>query len=561
MSTHGNVDHKTQCPECAESGRDNSHDNLAVYEDGYSTCYACDYFHYDKGAKEVPKEKKPKKVTPMIDLNIKDLGRRKVSKEVCEHYGYGSSTLHGSPCQVANYKDSSGKTVAQKIRFKDKKFFWTGDKSQVQGFFGQSMYQKGKKLVITEGEVDALSVSQVIGKNWPVVSLPDGAGSAEKVCKEQLEYLSGFEEIVLFFDADEPGIEAAAQVSKLLPGRCKTAQYPEGFKDASDLLQAGRGEDIKQAYWNAVETYVDGDIVELGSLDYEDIMSEPVIGYDTPFTDLNEAIKGLRKGELTIVTAGSGIGKSTIVREIGYKLALKYGLKVGNIYLEEGVAKTAQGYIALHNNIPLGLLRMNPSLLSKEVFLDTRKEVFEKTGMLSLNHFGSLECDKLISKLEYLSVGQSVDFIILDHISMVVSGLATDNERKDIDRLMTALRSFIERTGVGVIGVVHLKRPSTGDSFNKGREVSLTDLRGSASLEQLSDNVVAAERDQQDEEKKHIIQLRVLKCREFGDATGLAGACMYKVDTGRLVNTVVPTTQSSMPPINSNKNSNNNEDF
>lgn len=195
------------------------------------------------------------------------------------------------------------------------------------------------------------------------------------------------------------------------------------------------------------------------TLTYEEIMEQPTIGYDLPFTVLNERMKGLRKAELTIVTAGSGIGKSTIVAEMAYKLAVDDGLRIGNIFLEESHKKTAQRYIALDNNVNLGELRANPNLITKEQFEVSKDKIFTKTGMLTMSHFGSMECDSLIAKLEYLAVGRDCDFIILDHISMVVSGLESNDERKDIDKLMTALRSFIERTGVGVVAIVHLKRP------------------------------------------------------------------------------------------------------
>jgi twinkle protein len=61
---------------------------------------------------------------------------------------------------------------------------------------------------------------------------------------------------------------------------------------------------------------------------------------------------------------------------------------------------------------------------------------------------------------------------------------------------MTKLRSLAEETGVGIIAIVHLKR-AKDKTFNEGSQISLNDLRGSASLEQLSDNVIALERDQQ----------------------------------------------------------------
>lgn len=551
MSKHGNVVSRVQCPSCAGKGADNSNDNLVVYESGYKKCFACNYYSYDEHSGEVVHDKK---IMPLInDLKYKQLNARKLKESTCRHFDYAVGEYYNAPCQVANYKDANGDTVAQKIRFADKRFIWTGDNSKV-GFYGQHLYNSGKRLVVTEGEVDALSVAQALGTKWPVVSVPNGAQSAAKVFKDNVEYISKFEEIILFFDADDAGRAAVAEIAQLFPGKIKTAHYPAGYKDANELLVDGKESTIKDVYWSAGEAGVFDDIIDMADLTFEEIMEQPTIGYTLPFTELNNRMKGLRKAELTIVTAGSGIGKSTIVAEMAYKLAVEDKLRIGNIFLEESHKKTAQRYIALDNNVNLGELRSNPELITKEQFEASKQKVFVDTGMLTMSHFGSMECDSLISKLEYLAVGRDCDFIILDHISMVVSGLDSNDERKDIDKLMTALRSFIERTGVGVVAIVHLKRPPAGQSFNQGREVSLSDLRGSAGLEQLTDNVIAAERNQQDEGSKHEIQFRILKCREFGDATGIAGIATFNPLTGRLMdgkanNPFVNKTISNQNPL------------
>ena len=84
-----------------------------------------------------------------------------------------------------------------------------------------------------------------------------------------------------------------------------------------------------------------------------------------------------------------------------------------------------------------------------------------------------------------------------------------------------------------MLAVVHLKRPDKGKSYNEGRPVSLTDLRGSGSLEQVSDVVVSLERDQQGDEPDEAT-IRVLKNRPLG-ITGLAGTVRYDRETGRLL--------------------------
>jgi twinkle protein len=125
---------------------------------------------------------------------------------------------------------------------------------------------------------------------------------------------------------------------------------------------------------------------------------------------------------------------------------------------------------------------------------------------------------------------QGVDMILLDHISMVISGNELD-ERKELDMIMTKLATLCKETGLIVFFVVHLSRQS-GKNYNEGGNISLKDLRGSAGIEQLSHTVIGLERDQQSEEKNKV-SIRLLKNR-FGGETGLADELTYNMDSGIL---------------------------
>jgi twinkle protein len=420
---------------------------------------------------------------------------RGIKEEICKLYRYEVGEFNGKPVQIANFYDQDRVLVRQKLRTQDKQFVSRGD-AKAGLFFGQWLWSGGKYLTITEGEIDALSVSQAFDGKYPAVSLPDGCDSVKRTVEKQYEWLDRFDNIVLMFDMDKPGRAAAETMAQMLPaGKALVASLPE--KDANEtLLKVGTAPIVK-AFWNAAPWRPDG-IVSGDEFTLEDILADGHEGIALPYPLLNEKLLGLRKGELTLVTAGSGIGKSTLVRELAYMLRVKYGMKVGNVFLEENNRKTAQAYVAIHNNVPLGKLRHNKALLTPEQWEAGLDSTVRGGKMFFYNHFGSLESKQLLSKLRYLATVCGCDFLVLDHISIATSGLesSSEGERKDIDILMTRLRSLVEETGVGIIAIVHLKRVN-GKSFNEGAEVSLTDLRGSASLEQLSDNVIALERDQQ----------------------------------------------------------------
>lgn len=460
---------------------------------------------------------------------------RGIKKETCGLWHYQVGFDGETPCHIANYRDKTGKLAGQKLRKKGKVFSWTGSGSTL--LYGMWLWGKGKHIVITEGEIDALTVSQCFDNKWPVVSLPNGAANAEKALAQNYEYLAAFENIVLMFDQDEPGRAAVEKAASVLPaGKVKVCVLPH--KDANETFLKDGAAAVVKAFWNAKPWRPDG-IVSGAEFTLEKLKKATTQGYALPYPKLQGMVLGLRKGELTLLTAGSGIGKSSWARELAYHLHQAYGCSIGNVYLEEDNAKTAQAYVAIDNNVPLGRLRFKPDLLTDAQWNASLAKIVHER-MWFYDHFGSLESTNLLAKLRYLAVVCKVDFIVLDHISIVTSGMesGSEGERKDIDILMTRLRSLAAETGVGIIAIVHLKR-AKDKTFNEGSTISLSDLRGSGSLEQLSDNVYGLERDQQAEGlEKDTSIVRVLKCRETGD-TGEADSLLYDRITGRLQCAVV----------------------
>jgi twinkle protein len=143
--------------------------------------------------------------------------------------------------------------------------------------------------------------------------------------------------------------------------------------------------------------------------------------------------------------------------------------------------------------------------------------------------------DSLLSVIRTYAKSFDCKWIILDHLSIVVSSQeGVQDERKAIDAIMTKLRKIVQETGVGLFLVSHLKRPM-GKAHEEGGQVSLSELRGSAAIAQLSDIVIGLERNQQadDEKDRNTTTLRVIKNR-FCGLTGKAGQLIYDKDTGRL---------------------------
>lgn len=526
----GIVESHLPCPDCG------SHDAMCRNADGSTYCFSCETYHKasvtSKGnTSTVNPSYQQKQVTNSTFIPIKEIRNingRKLTKETCELYGYGvGADKRNEPCQIANYYDDERNLIGQKIRYKDKRFKTIGHFTE--RFFGQHLFNSGRKLVVTEGEIDCLTVSQITGNKYPVVSIPSGVNSAKKVFEHNLEWLQNFDEVIVMFDMDDPGRKAVGTVVDLLPiGKLKIATLP--FKDPNECLLNNQPQAVVKAIFEAKEYRPDG-IVEGVDL-WEQLKDEPdeVKGYPLPWDiALNKMTLGLRKGELIVVTAGTGIGKTTFVRQIAHHLGVHEHLKVGMMMLEENTLRTAKGLMSVQAQKRLTL---NRHLVSDEEYKKIYEETFGGNNFVFYQHFGSLESNNLLNKMRYFAVAEKCDFIVLDHITIAISGLDIENERKATDVLMTRLRSLVEETGVGMIIISHLKRVQEGNAAEEGGIVSLSHLRGSQALAQLSDGVWALERNQQadDPMEKNLVRIRILKNRHVGE-TGIAGYLRYNTMT------------------------------
>ena len=534
MDNDSNYLWKEPCPACG------SRNNLGRYDDGHGYCFGCHYYEKEKpNSESVTMQNLHLKTYPksqgLLSLQgeATDLTTRQLREDTCRYWSYRAGKCDDKPAQYAYYLNDKRQPVAAKVRFADKTFKWIGDPSQVR-LYGQWLHSgKGRMIVVTEGEIDALSVSQLQGNKWPVVSIPNGAASAVKSVKAQLDWLNGYDTVVLMFDMDEPGQKAAQDCAELFePGKVKIAKLP--LKDANECLVNGKGDEVIRSIWNATVYRPDG-IINGADLWQQVIAVDDTKSIPYPWQNLTSITLGIRQYELVTLTAGSGVGKSAIVREIAYHL-LQQGENVGMIMLEESVKTTALGLMSLYLNTPI---RLNRDSVSEAQL----KEAFDNTlgtGRLYLyDHFGSTQVDHLLSRVRHLAKALDCKWIILDHLSIVVSSMEEGgDERKLIDRTMTLLRTLVQETGIGLIVVSHLRRPD-GKGHEEGAQTSLSQLRGSHAIAQLSDMVIGLERNQQDQEKRNQTTMRILKNRFTGE-TGEAGLLYYDIGTGRL--TEVPST-------------------
>ncbi len=518
------------CESCGSS------DAKAIYSNGSSFCFSCQKSTRPDGQGKVKvMNATPPLLNPYYEADIEPLSARGISAETCKKFGVRRGDYNGTPVQFYPYHDDSGNLVAAKTRDKNKNFRVIGDGKDLH-FFGQNLFTPNEKLtiVVTEGEIDALSMSQVMGNKWPVVSVPQGAQSAVKTFRSQIEWLDGFKDVVICFDMDAPGRDAALKCAEVLrPGKARIASLP--MKDANEMLLANQTEALMKSFWDAKPFRPDG--ILSGNDLWDAVSREDVIQtVEYPFAKLNETTLGMRRGELVTVTAGSGIGKSAFMREIAYHL-IGLGETVGMVMLEENPRRTALGLMGLSIDKPLHLSRDG---VTKEDLRQAFDSTLGTGRVFMYDHFGSTEVDYLMNKLRYMVKGLQCNWLVVDHLSILISGLEGIDERRLIDQAMTMLRTFVEETGCGMLLVSHLRRPE-GRGHEEGAHTSLSQLRGSHAIAQLSDIVIGLERNQQGENPNETT-VRVLKNR-FSGTTGESGRLYFNRDTGRLTETFVQATQ------------------
>lgn len=487
----------------------NSSDALSLFEDGHTFCFACNKYH--KGETKmvevsVKTEFTIGKITSIPDRNISESTAAK----------FCVTTLGNK--QIYPYTDREGNHIANKIRLLPKAFAAEGLMSNNLALFGQDKFDRGgKAITIFEGELDALSGYELTGSLYPCVSIPNGSGSAVNSIKHNLEYLESFEKIVLCFDNDEPGKKAISEIIPLFSfGKVRIMRLE--LKDASEYLQANKHRDFIKRWFDAQPWTPDGIVCSSNMLTrIKNKKKMESIAY--PWDGLNKLSYGIRKSELVMFTAPTGIGKTQIMREIAYSIhKQKPDTKIGTLFLEESPEESNEGLMSVHANIPFHL---PDSVYTDNQHTQAFNEVLLDGKFFFYEAFGSNNIDNIISRIRYYAKGLDCEYIILDHLSIIVSDQQNGDERKALDEISTKLKTLTIELNICILAVVHLNRNGQ--------------IRGTAGIEQLSNIIIHIDRDLKSDNKdiRNTSTLTIWKNR-FSGKTGVACYLKYDEVTGRM---------------------------
>ena len=522
------------CPYCGSS------DALTLYND-HVYCFSCNALaslrHYKEAAERAGIKtgsgtaSKPSAERPMVKgygyINLEERG---LSEETCRAYDYGVAQSNGRLVHIAGYHAEDGRLVGQKIRTPDKKFYWLGTAASIFGLQTLNTNKKARCLIITEGEIDCLTVAQVYRDNpdIAVVSVAGGARSLSSCLTLNSKVVCRYDRIIIMMDSDKTGRDAVNAVSKLLIGRLYNAQI-SGFKDASEAHMAGADKAIIDAVSKAVLL---SPAAVLSGGEIKKRMSEWTVPPALPVPwniPLNKMLYGgFRPGEIILVTGGTGLGKSTLCRNIIMDFAVTHREKVGVLALEESVEETIIAMLSVFHKRDLIGEWNTLSALERESLYDSA-HIDEYISIY--DHYALDTSGSLMETLEMMAAG-GCKWLLLDHITIALSEVACQakNGLAEVEQFCNGLRKICLRYGIGLIVVVQLRKTSGQASHEDGNRVSIDDLKGTGALKNIANSIVAVERTTQDE-NSCVAGLRILKARLLGSQTGSAGFLRWHAES------------------------------
>jgi len=524
--------HHSACPKCSSS------DAFSFKDDDVSGyCFSCNRSSpVDPDAPRVQSTQTDYNMHTLNEIESYDtrgFKERGITKATAQHLGMKVSYSEDGTIHSHFYPyTKDGTVVAYKERTLPKSFVIHGDFKGVQMFGQAQAGNSGKRIIITEGELDCAAVSQAQFDHYQlyyaVVALP--SATATSMILENREWLRGFGEVIIAFDMDEPGKKAAEVAAKIIGyDKAKVCAFPE--KDPCDVLIKHGPKALMRCIWDAKSFSPSGVIRGEAIWEQFKARKEKVsVPYPDCLSGLNEKLQGMRMGEIVLFTSGTGSGKSTVIKEIVFDILEKTQDMIGMVSLEESIGDTANKFINMQLKVA------NIETPTEEQQYEAFKSVFGDERLVLLDHQGSVSDESLIDKMEYLAL-MGCKYIILDHITIAVSeGTKDKTGNEAVDSFMNDLLKLAMKHNIWLGVISHLRKGKNDQkSFEEGKMPDVDAIKGSGSIKQVSFDIIAFCRNMvaEDARERNTIKFRVLKSRFTGN-TGDCGSVLYNVNTGRL---------------------------
>lgn len=456
-----------------------------------------------------------------------DLSDERYSAKFYPHRGISSKTFERFNVMTKFFDDDPLEVGfiypngSIKIRgFEEKKFRSQGDMKNAT-LFGKNVFDKGSRraITITEGEYDTLAASEILGNDSVVVSVRS-ASSAKHDCKLEYDYINSFEKIVINFDNDEPGQDAAKKVASLFDYKKVFNLVLEKHKDANAYLEAGEGRDYYQA-WRSARRYTPDSLLSTLA-DFKKALAEKsgTKLADYPFKTLQDKLHGLHEGEVVIIKAEEGVGKSEVFRAIENHVLKTTNHTIGIIHLEESNGTTLRAMAGYFSESPV----LSPDMpTSDEDVLDILEDITGSDGERFILHssFDVDNEDAFTDNVRFMVAAGGCKIVFFDHISWLATGSEDkqDDERRRLDRISQKLKLMAEELNFCLVMISHVN--------DDGK------TRGSRYITKVANTVLSLFRDKTNPDNNERIKTHFMieKARMIGAKEGPGGYAIYDEDT------------------------------
>lgn len=454
-----------------------------------------------------------------------DLDRSQFTEEIYEHrglrrhilelYGVRTKFYEGAPIDTAFFYPNGSIQVRSNV---EKKFRTVGDYKNAH-CFGTNIFDKGSRpvITITEGAYDALATCQMIGEKKTAAISVRSASSAKSDVVACYDYINSFDKIIINFDNDEVGQEAAKKVASLFDFKKVYNLKLTRFKDANEYLIKDQEKEYYEA-WHNVRRYTPDSILSTMS-DFKKALTErrgaKIVDY--PFTSLQEKLYGLHEGEVVLVKALEGVGKTEFLRAIEDKTLKDTKVNVGIIHLEETNGETLKGLAGYYSGTPVQSPEMPAT--DEEVLEILGKALGDQENRFVLYaSYDTQDEDKFIDDVRFMVASNECKIVCFDHISwMAVGGSAEkeEDERKKLDRMSQRLKMLAEELKFCLVMISHVN--DAGQT------------RGSRYISKAANTVIALSRNKTSEDEAERVKLHFMieKARLVGAKEGSGGYARY----------------------------------
>ena len=507
-------------------------------EKGVGKCHSCDRAYPMKGVKydEQTREDYPlvsnknTKQQPSLTVVNKSVATNTykpvaVTTAYRPDRGLTKSTMEFFGVETGIDKD--GKSVTHtypylngvKTRVLPKEAFYSTPGFKAEILFGMDKFNKGsaKAITITEGELDAMSIYQMMG-DYPVVSLPS-ANPSSKFYEKCKDYLASFPKIILSIDNDGKSDHVAAKLAAMFPN--KVYQVPHDIhKDANEFLMGGAADKFKSAWWNAKKFTPEN--VFNTTEDFLGIYSEKDDSkyISTGITAFDDICLGLMQGHFTIFQAPEGIGKTEFMRMLEYNILANHNdIPIAICHMEESKKRSLLGLVSYH---------LKDNLTRQELVDEKGKDAQVKEAITTLTKNEKLfqftlgvddDPLDLLDQIRYFATACDCKYIFFEPIQdLGYSRHGDETLESFLSSLSTKLARLATELNVGIVSIAH------ENDDGQIRDCRMIGKRASV--------VVQLKRDKmnEDNEKKNLTDLLVTKNRP-ASMTGHAGTLRFDPDT------------------------------